>query len=332
MKSKKVDNSKILVSLTRKSGNWSSVAADIARKQRFHKRKIEIKPTVVVEKPAPPAVVEAPKVDEESSKIWFDVDRAYLNTSTESSSGRSSQRPAKLTRAIGMDCEMVGVGENGRDSILARVSLVNQHGDCVYDKYVIPTERVVDYRTSVSGIRPDDLKKENNAIEFAQAQKDVSKIIEGRLLVGHALHNDLQVLYLSHPKNKIRDTQKCKLLRQMKPGLGGLCSLKVLAKELLGIDIQQGEHDSVKDAQVAMRIYMNYRKDWEMFLKNRKAGKNEKLVGHVQKETVRPSGELDDIDKRFDLIKGSENHQRYVKNKLKKRTNRPGLNKKSFVK
>lgn len=52
---------------------------------------------------------------------------------------------------------MVGVGEDGRDSILARVSIVNVMGDCIYDKYVKPREPVTDYRTFVSGIREEDL-------------------------------------------------------------------------------------------------------------------------------------------------------------------------------
>lgn len=53
---------------------------------------------------------------------------------------------------------MVGVGPNGEDSIVARVSIVNQFGKCVYDKYVKPTEEVTDYRTAVSGIRPENIK------------------------------------------------------------------------------------------------------------------------------------------------------------------------------
>jgi len=56
-----------------------------------------------------------------------------------------------------MDCEMVGVGDDGKESILARVSIVNQFGCCVYDKFVRPTERVTDYRTKVSGVRRTDL-------------------------------------------------------------------------------------------------------------------------------------------------------------------------------
>ena len=65
--------------------------------------------------------------------------------------------PTRLTKALAMDCEMVGVGPKGEESIVARVSLVNQHGRCVYDKYVKPTQPVTDYRTAVSGVRPADL-------------------------------------------------------------------------------------------------------------------------------------------------------------------------------
>lgn len=63
-----------------------------------------------------------------------------------------------LTRAVAIDCEMVGVGPDGEESILARVSIVNHFGKCIYDKYVKPTEKVTDYRTFVSGIRPADIK------------------------------------------------------------------------------------------------------------------------------------------------------------------------------
>jgi len=49
-----------------------------------------------------------------------------------------------FTKALALDCEMVGVGPKGEESIAARVSIVNQYGKCVYDKYVKPTEPVTD--------------------------------------------------------------------------------------------------------------------------------------------------------------------------------------------
>lgn len=57
-----------------------------------------------------------------------------------------------------MDCEMVGVGSDAKQHMLARVSLVNSHGNVICDKFVAPQEVVKDYRTAVSGIRPGDLK------------------------------------------------------------------------------------------------------------------------------------------------------------------------------
>lgn len=65
-----------------------------------------------------------------------------------------------------MDCEMVGVGDKGEEDMLARVSVVNQHGQCLYDKFVKPVENVVDYRTKFSGVRPEDLEDGNYNLTF----------------------------------------------------------------------------------------------------------------------------------------------------------------------
>ncbi|NXX43158.1 REXO4 exonuclease, partial [Tricholaema leucomelas] len=116
-----------------------------------------------------------------------------------------------LTQAVAMDCEMVGVGPKGEDSIVARVSIVNQFGKCIYDKYVKPTEEVTDYRTAVSGIRPQNIK---SGEDFKTVQKEVANILNGRILVGHALRNDLKVLFLDHPQKKIRDTQRYKPFKE----------------------------------------------------------------------------------------------------------------------
>jgi RNA exonuclease 4 len=52
---------------------------------------------------------------------------------------------------------MVGVGIDGAESSLARVSLVNFYGAVQLDVFVRQRERVVDYRTEFSGIRPSDM-------------------------------------------------------------------------------------------------------------------------------------------------------------------------------
>ncbi|XP_006029845.1 RNA exonuclease 4 [Alligator sinensis] len=178
-----------------------------------------------------------------------------------------------LTKAVAMDCEMIGVGPQGEDSIVARVSIVNQFGKCVYDKYVKPTEKVTDYRTEVSGIRPEDTKKGE---DFKKIQEEVADILRGRILVGHAVHNDLKILFLDHPKKKIRDTQRYKPFKQKVKS--GRPSLKLLCEKLLNVKVQTSEHCSIQDAQAAMRLYTLEKKQWEAAIKEKtKPKKNETL-------------------------------------------------------
>ncbi|XP_035997614.1 RNA exonuclease 4 isoform X2 [Fundulus heteroclitus] len=176
-----------------------------------------------------------------------------------------------LTRVVAIDCEMVGVGPGGEDSILARVSLVNMFGKCIYDKYVKATEEVTDYRTAVSGIRPEDIK---DGEDIRTVQKEVGDILQGRIVVGHAIHNDLKILLLDHPKKMIRDTQKYKPFRRI--AKSGRPSLKVLCKEVLNVKVQQGEHSSVQDAQATMRLYTLVKKQWESEIKAGKKNKDSK--------------------------------------------------------
>ena len=89
-----------------------------------------------------------------------------------------------------MDCEMVGVGPDGTVSSLARVSLVNFHGAVLLDVFVRQRERVTDYRTHVSGVREKDML---GARPFEDVQKQVAELLRDKILVGHAVHNDLQV-------------------------------------------------------------------------------------------------------------------------------------------
>lgn len=228
-----------------------------------------------MKKPRPPKETEDLKKKDE---IWFDdVDESLLeekpkDIEIKATSGKNKGRLVKdkafegLTKAIGMDCEMVGVGFCGKESVVARVSLVNQFGHCVYDKYVKPREKVTDFRTKVSGIRPQDLE---HGLDFKMVQKEVCDILDGRILVGHALQHDLKVLFLTHPKKMIRDTALYKPFRAAFNGKTP--SLKNLSARMLGISVQEGEHSSVQDAQAAMRLYTMFKKEWEKEMDLKKA-------------------------------------------------------------
>ena len=101
-----------------------------------------------------------------------------------------------------------------------------------------------------SGIRPEDLV---GAPSFETARERVAELLAGKVLVGHALHHDLEVLGLDHPNHQIRDTALFFTLQ------GQSRSLKILAERLLKEEIQTGRHSSVEDARVPVLLYTKFR-------------------------------------------------------------------------
>ena len=98
----------------------------------------------------------------------------------------------------------------------------------------------------------------------------MGELIEGRVLVGHAVSHDLKALMLGHPRAMLRDTAKYPPLMRS-PGAPGrkpkARKLRDLAAQHLGLAIQEGEHSPVDDARAALYLYQLHRKTWEAALK-----------------------------------------------------------------
>ncbi|KAI0318533.1 ribonuclease H-like domain-containing protein [Amylostereum chailletii] len=159
---------------------------------------------------------------------------------------------------IALDCEMVGVGPLGSESSLARVSVVNYNGAVLLDSFVRQKERVTDWRTRWSGVRESDMV---NAKSFEEVQLIVSDLLKNRTLVGHAVHNDMQALMLSHPRAQTRDTQH--LAHKHGQSRAPRPALRNLVSDMFGLAIQDGEHSSVIDARATMAVFRLHRKQWE---------------------------------------------------------------------
>ncbi|KAI9781629.1 MAG: 3'-5' exonuclease [Geoglossum umbratile] len=167
---------------------------------------------------------------------------------------------AEMGKYIALDCEMVGVGRSPPNdtNALARISIVNYHGTQVYDSFVRPQEPVTDWRTHISGVSPRHM---STARDFVTVQADVAELLEGKILVGHALRNDLDALKLSHPMRDTRDTARYREFRKL--SAGRTPGLKRLASEVLGVDIQNGEHSSVEDARATMLLFRRVKDQFE---------------------------------------------------------------------
>eukprot|EP00300_Choanocystis_sp_HF-7_P006500 c14744_g1_i1.p1 GENE.c14744_g1_i1~~c14744_g1_i1.p1 ORF type:complete len:283 (-),score=42.78 c14744_g1_i1:34-882(-) len=168
-----------------------------------------------------------------------------------------------VTKYLALDCEMVGVGDDGVRSVLASVCIVNYHCQQIYFAYVQSKEKVTDFRSHVSGIYPQHIRRDK-ALPFEQVQKKVADLLKGRILVGHGLKNDLKALMLTHPPWMIRDTAVYAPLRNHR---NRPQKLRTLTKNILKASIQTGEHSPMEDAQAAMLIFKNLKNDWEKSVK-----------------------------------------------------------------
>jgi RNA exonuclease 4 len=151
------------------------------------------------------------------------------------------------TQIVALDCEMVGVGPDGKRSCVVRCSIVNLHGECVLDEYIKPTERVTDWRTHVAG---HDLKP------IPVVQNVVKTMLQDRILVGYKVQADLEGLGISHPDTHIRDVALCKWLCPYFPR-----PLRVLIQDSLPRErsavFLNSKSDSILEARAVMDLYLS---------------------------------------------------------------------------
>jgi RNA exonuclease 4 len=168
---------------------------------------------------------------------------------------------------IALDCEMVGIGDSGKTSVLARVSLVDWHGNVVLDTFVKVPTRVTDFRTWVSGVQPKHLKKD--AMDVEKCRETVAKLLQNKIVVGHALKNDFNALMLVH--HDVRDTSKYRPFQRYGGNKWRPRKLRDLVRENLELpDFQADSHDSVTDARATMELFKLVRAEWERELELRK--------------------------------------------------------------
>uniref|UniRef100_A0A665TCY6 Interferon stimulated exonuclease gene n=1 Tax=Echeneis naucrates TaxID=173247 RepID=A0A665TCY6_ECHNA len=132
-------------------------------------------------------------------------------------------------------------------------------------------KRKRNYRTRWSGIRRHHL---HNATPFVEAKEEIVSILEGKVVVGHSVHNDFEVLDIIHPCHMVRDTSMMRLLSRLAGFPRERCpSLKMLASKLLNrrIQVRTGKrgHCSVEDAQAALDLYKLVEGEWEQELQNK---------------------------------------------------------------
>ncbi|NWI90033.1 REXO1 exonuclease, partial [Pitta sordida] len=146
-----------------------------------------------------------------------------------------------------LDCEMCYT-KQGLE--LTRVTVINSDLKVVYDTFVKPDSKVVDYNTRFSGVTEEDLK--NTSITLRDVQAVLLNMFSAdTILIGHSLESDLFALKLIH--GTVVDTA---IVFPHRLGLPYKRALRTLMADYLKRIIQDNVegHDSSEDARACMEL------------------------------------------------------------------------------
>lgn len=146
---------------------------------------------------------------------------------------------------ISIDCEMV-MTSIGKE--LARISIVNEFNEVLYNKFVKPKNEVLNHLTKYSGITKEDLEYVKTHLEDVQEYL-IKNFSKDTIFVGHSLENDLKCLRLIH--ERVIDTSVL-----FPNHTHSKFKLKTLTNKYLLTKIQKSKngHDSIEDAKAAMNL------------------------------------------------------------------------------
>ncbi|XP_050298411.1 uncharacterized protein LOC126737529 isoform X2 [Anthonomus grandis grandis] len=149
-----------------------------------------------------------------------------------------------------LDCEM-SYTVTGLEVV--KVTMVDIKGRPVYNEFVQPNNKIVDFNTRYSGITAEDFVRYSPK-PLAQVQRELLKFITSEtVLIGHGLENDLKGLKIIH--RTIVDTA---FTFPHYKGLPFKRSLRSLAQYCLNKKIQcsSSGHDSYEDARTCIELIL----------------------------------------------------------------------------
>ncbi|XP_062280609.1 RNA exonuclease 1 homolog isoform X1 [Scomber scombrus] len=146
-----------------------------------------------------------------------------------------------------LDCEMCYTTQGLE---LTRVTVIDSELKVIYDTFVKPESKVVDYNTRFSGVTEEDLESSTITLRDVQAVL-LSMFSAESILIGHSLESDLLALKLIH--SSVVDTA---IVFPHRLGLPYKRALRNLMADHLKRIIQDNVdgHDSSEDASACMEL------------------------------------------------------------------------------
>ncbi|OBZ78685.1 RNA exonuclease 4 [Grifola frondosa] len=121
---------------------------------------------------------------------------------------------------------------------------------------------VSDYRTSTTGIEAAHLHHDT-AMKFDDVQKQVADLIRSKILVGHALWQDLSVLGIPHPAVATRDVALYQPFRNALKSTNQVIGLQTLMWHLMRRRVQDDKICALENSRAALDLYRSHAGEWE---------------------------------------------------------------------
>lgn len=162
---------------------------------------------------------------------------------------RESYKPVSTRSPMfGLDCEMCRTVK--AENELARVSIVDENYESIYETLVRPTNKITDYLTPWSGITKEMMEDVTKTLK--EVQDDVCNLLPpDAILVGQSLNCDLSAMKLMHPY--VIDTS---VIFNTTGNRNRKSKLQHLAKTFLEEDIQMNKdgHSSIEDSIASLKL------------------------------------------------------------------------------
>lgn len=162
-------------------------------------------------------------------------------------------------RAVTLDCEMAGV-MGGDNAVILICAADYFTGAILVNKFVIPEEKVIGWRTEIHGINKSTVLSASSRGQalagWKGAREELWKCIDDEtILVGHALQHDLHVLRMIH--SRVVDSA---ILTRNAVGIGHRqWGLQTLCEELVQIGIRNNSkeiHDCMEDVLATREVVL----------------------------------------------------------------------------